>query len=346
MSEKLSVLMITSEFPTLERPHSVPFITRQVEFLERAGVDVDVFHFKGAKRLSNYIRAWRRLRTHTNGKHYDLVHAQWGQSAALAMPKHLPLVITFRGNDLEGIVGKDGKITLLGRIQRGVSKMMARFADEVIVVSESLGEHLERTDFHVIPSGLDLEMFRPIPSADARLFLGLPPDKNLILFAASTIDNPRKRYWLAREAVDLLSKKMEVELIVANNVPHTSIPYYMNACNALLLTSVHEGSPNVVKEAIACDLPVVSVNVGDVNKRIGGIEGCFVCESATAEALAADLEKVLTRGRRIKGRDIVRDLHEANIASKVIEVYRTALQKNPVKSKMQIETKTEAETIS
>ena len=338
--------MITSEFPTWERPHSVPFITRQVEFLKRAGVDVDVFHFKGAKRLTNYISAWRRLRTHANGKHYDLVHAQWGQSAALAMPKSLPLVITFRGNDLEGIVGKDGKITFLGRIQRSVSKMMARFADEVIVVSDSLATHLKRTDFHVIPSGLDLEMFRPMPVAEARSFLGLPPDKKLILFAASTIDNPRKRYWLAKEAVDLLSKKMEAELIVANNVPHTSIPYYMNACNALLLTSVHEGSPNVVKEAIACNLPVVALNVGDVEKRIRGIEGCFVSERPTAQALAADLEKVFLRQQRINGRDSVVELHESKIASKVIEVYRTALQKSSMKGTVRMSTKADAQSVA
>ena len=100
--------MITSEYPTAERPMGVPFIKRQVEFLRKNDVDVDVFHFKGNKNLFNYIAAWWRLRKHTAGKHYDLMHAQWGHSAVLALPKRMPWVITFRGNDLEGIIGPKG----------------------------------------------------------------------------------------------------------------------------------------------------------------------------------------------------------------------------------------------
>lgn len=325
MNQSLRVLMITSEYPTPERPHSVPFIVRQEKFLRRAGVDVDLFHFEGNKKFSNYIRAWRRLRAHAASEKYDLVHAQWGQSAALALPKKTPLVITFRGNDLEGIIGQNGKKTFLGKIQRCVSKTMAHFADEVIVVSESLGKHLFRDDFHVIPSGLDLEMFRPMPQIEARRHLNLPLGKPLILFAASTIENPRKRYDLAQKAVALIKDEYCTELIVANKVPHEKIPYFMNACDALLLTSVHEGSPNVVKEALACNLPVVSVDVGDVAARIGKIDGCVVCDSATPETIAAGLKRVLAARRRIDGQSAVRDLSEEAIASQVIEVYRKAL---------------------
>ena len=336
--------MITSEYPTADRPHTVPFITRQVDYLRRAGVKVDVFHFKGAKSLFNYARAWFRLRKHAAGKEYDLVHAQWGQSALLAMPKRLPLVITFRGNDLEGIVGKDGKITFLGQVQKTVSKLMARFADEIIVVSDRLAYHLRRSDFHVIPSGLDLEVFRPMPKTDARSFLGLPSDRKLVLFAASTISNPRKRYWLAKEAVDGLPVALKAELVVANNVPHTHIPYYMNACDALILTSVHEGSPNVVKEALACDLPVVSVDVGDVGKRISGIDGCSLCRKATPRALAEALERVLRRDDRIKGRETVTALQEERIASQVIDVYRSAIAKSSEREGIAIDPESQART--
>jgi len=323
----MRVLMITSEYPTADRPHSVPFITRQIDFLVRAGIDVDVFHFKGAKSPFNYAEAWNRLRKHAAGKDYDLVHAQWGQSALLAMPKRRPLVITFRGNDLEGIVGSDGSLTFLGRVQIAVSKLMAKFADEIIVVSQSLANHLERSDFHVIPSGLDLEVFRPNPLTEARKFLGLPLENKLVLFAASTIENPRKRYWLAKDAVDRLPPDLDAKLVVANNVPHAHVAYYMNACDAMILTSVHEGSPNVVKEALACDLPIVSLKVGDVASRIQKIEGCRVSPAASAECLAADLEYVLRRNCRIKGRENVLELHEQRIAAKVIEVYRSAVER-------------------
>jgi len=330
MNQNLSVLMITSEFPTPERPNRVPFISRQVEYLRRAGIDVDVFYFRGAKKLSNYQDAWVRLRKHTSGKRYDLVHAQWGQSALLAMPKRLPLVITFRGSDLEGIISKDGKLTFHGHVQKWVSKAMSRVADEVIVVSESLAANFSRRDYTVIPSGLDLEMFRPMPSGDARKLLGLPSGVKLVLFAASSTENPRKRYGLAKEAIQHLPSKINAELVVASNVPHTAIPYYMNACDALLLTSVHEGSPNVVKEALACNLPVVSVDVGDVRTRLNGIEGCFVCTEAQPKALAECLERVLASDVRIAGREKVAELNEERIAAKVIEVYWTAVQKRSV----------------
>lgn len=337
MFETIRALMITSEYPTPEKPHSVPFIVRQAEFLRRAGVVVDVFHFKGDKKFGNYLAARRRLQKHIHDRHYTVAHAQWGQSAALAvLPKRLPLVITFRGNDLEGIVGKNGKITFLGLVQRNVSKLMARLADEVIVVSESLGRHLARKDFHVIPSGLDMEMFRPMPQAEARAFLNLPKDKRLILFAASTIENPRKRYSLAKEAVERLAKRFDAELVVANNVPHFSVPYFMNACDALLLTSVHEGSPNVVKEALACNLPVVSVNVGDVAERAGRVDGCVVCPDSTVEAIAAGLEKVLSERRRIDGTAAIRDLNEEVIARRVIEVYKKAMLKADSKKRIPI----------
>jgi teichuronic acid biosynthesis glycosyltransferase TuaC len=333
MSEKIRVLMITSEYPGVKRPHGVPFIPRQINALREAGIDVDVFHFNGKKKLSNYVKARHELRQYTAGKTFDLVHAQWGQSALLALPKRLPWVITFRGNDLEGIVAEGGKYTFHGRVQQTLSKAMARLANQIIVVSESLSRHLTRTDFHVIPSGLDFELFRPIPKREAREYLNLPKDKRLILFVARK-NNPRKRFDLAEAAFNLIKDRYDAELIAAENVPHASIPFYMNACDALLLTSMHEGSPNVVKEALACNLPVVSTAIGDVPQRIGKIEGCAVVQNFTAEDVAAGLEKVLSYAGTIKGRESVSDLDEKIIARRVIEVYKKALQSAESKSKV------------
>ncbi len=332
MDSGIRVLMITSEYPTEERPMGVPFIVRQIDFLRREGIDIDLFHFRGNKNFLNYLAAWWRLRKHTKGKHYDLMHAQWGHSAALALPKNLPWVITFRGNDLEGIIGKNGKPTFLGKILRTVSKVMGWMADEVIVVSESLARNLKRKDFHVIPSGLDLEIFRPFSQAEARKALGFPLEKKLILFAAASIKNPRKRYDLAKSAVELLKDKFEVELIVATGVSHQMIPVYMNACDALLLTSVHEGSPNVVKESIACNLPVVSVDVGDVRTRIEDIEGCFFSDDDTPEKIAEALTKVLSKGGRIKGSEMIADLDERITSKRVIEVYKNAMAQTESKN--------------
>ncbi len=303
-----------------------PFVVRQVEFLRRAGIEVEVFGFRGAKNPVNYLRAWQRVQRCLTRKRYDLIHAQWGQSALLALPKRLPLVITFRGNDLEGIVGRHGRYTALGGIQAALSKRMVRYADEVIVVSESLARRLppDRA-YEVIPSGLDLELFRPLPQPEARERLGLPPEKRLVLFAVRSVEDRRKRYPLAQDVVTRLQREFDVELVVASGVDHATMPYYMNACDALILTSVHEGSPNVVKEALACDLAVVSVDVGDVRERIGGIEGCAVCKDDTPETLAAALAGVLRERRRVAGRRAVRDLDEQLIAQRVAAIYDRAL---------------------
>src|SRR5215831_21245341 len=103
----MRVLMITCEWPFPARPHNAPFIVRQVEFLRKAGVDIDVFAFRGAKNPANYFRAWcqvhKKLRQHT----YDVEHAQWGHSATTALPTRLPLVVTFRGGEGEGLVGSN-----------------------------------------------------------------------------------------------------------------------------------------------------------------------------------------------------------------------------------------------
>lgn len=322
--DALRVFMITSEWPTPEHPEWSPFIVRQVEFLRRAGVHVDVFAFRGSKNPWSYLRAWRIAQSRLAHGRYDVVHAQWGQSALLALPKRTPLVVTYRGNDLEGIVGPDGRYSVPGRVLRAASRWVSRVADQVMVVSEHLAGLIPPRDTHVIPSGLDLERFQPMPRDEARAQLGLPLDRKLVLFAGVP-SNARKRHALALAAVERLAPDLGAELVVAAGVPHPRIPLYMCGCDALVLTSMHEGSPNVVKEALACDLPVVSVDVGDVRQRIGAIEGCVVCADDRPETIAAALDRVLRRGGRIDGRSTVLELDERRLAQRTIRIYREAM---------------------
>jgi teichuronic acid biosynthesis glycosyltransferase TuaC len=133
----MRVLMVTSEWPTSEHPDWVPFLVQQVAFLRKAGVDVDVFSFRGAKQFSNYLRAWMQVQRKRSSNHYDLVHAQFGQSGLITLPKSLPLVITFHGSDLQGDPSFRGRYTLQGRLLKMVSRFVALFADEIIVVSSA-----------------------------------------------------------------------------------------------------------------------------------------------------------------------------------------------------------------
>jgi len=323
------VLVISNRWPTEDTPRTTVFIKRQVEFLRRAGVEVEPFFFEGAQRPWRYVVGWIRLRRRLVRQRYDLIHAQFGQSALLALPKRLPLVVTFRGDDLMGIVGRQGRHTLAGRLLRRLSRFVARRADAVVVVSEHMKAYLPRSvPVTVIPSGLDLSYVRPYPLRDARSRLGLPADGRLVLFAGNP-NLPRKRFALAKQAVDIVRESLPVTLVVAWGVPHERMPLYMSACDALVLTSVHEGSPNVVKEALACNLPVVSVAVGDVPQRLARVEGCEVCGDARPETIAAALCRVLERGSRVNGRAAVAELDETLLAERLISIYRQAVGWSP-----------------
>lgn len=321
--DSLKVFMITSEWPTAEKPHQVPFIVRQVKFLRQAGIDVQLFPFRGGKSPANYLRAWRKAQAEIARGAYDLVHAQWGQSGLLALPKRIPLVVTFRGDDLEGIIGSSGQQTAQGLILKNLSRLIARTADQVIVVSESLARRLPPRSYHIIPSGIDLDLFCPASKLDARQQLGLDPRRHYVLFAGAA-GNPRKRYALAQTAIALVKNEIDAELIVASDVAHEQIPVYMNAADVLLLVSIHEGSPNVVKEALACNLPVISTDVGDVRQRISPISGCQILENDRPETIAAALSKVLSSAPQVNSRASVIDLDENRITQKVIDVYRQA----------------------
>lgn len=327
MSEPIRVLMVTSHWPTPGQPRTTYFIKRQADFLQAAGVRVDVFHFRGRRNPWNYLSAWWRLRRRLARNYYDVVHAQFGHAGALALPKRLPLVVTYRGSDLLGEVGRGGRYTYVGHLLQAVSRAVARHADAVIVVSEHMKTELPAgVAAHVVPSGIDFTQFRPIPRDEARRRLALPLDRHLVLFAGSP-EWPRKRYALARQAVDLLGHTLPADLIVAWGVPHDDMPYFMSACDALVFTSMQEGSPNVVKEALACDLPVVSVAVGDVAARLHGVAGCELCADERPETIAAALERVLRRGGRAGGgRAAVQELDERVLTQRVIDIYRSVMR--------------------
>lgn len=328
MAASIRVLMITTGWPQPgQRVQTTHFIKRQAEFLRAAGVDVDVLYFRGRGSLWNYARAWARVRARLLRGHYDLVHAQWCHTGLVALPKRLPLVVTCRGGDLHGIVDRNGEQTLLGRVLQWLCRVVTRRSDAVILVSEHMKQFLDQsTPVHVIPSGLDFDLFRVHPRDEARRRLNLPPDRRLVLFAGDP-DSPRKRGALAREAIALLNQSLPAELVVAWAVPHADMPYYMSACDALVFTSRQEGSPNVVKEALACDLPVVSVAIGDVPLRITGVEGCELCPDDRPETIASALERVLRADvpRRGARRHAVQDLNEEHTTQQVIAIYRSIL---------------------
>ena len=153
---------------------------------------------------------------------------------------------------------------------------------------------------------------------------GLAEEQRLILF----VGNPalaRKRFALAQRAVDIVNRSIPTRLIVGWKLPHHEVAALMSACDVLVCTSMQEGSPNAVKEALACNLPVVSVRVGDVPARLRGISGCELCSDDRAESIAAALERVLRRGSRIDGRSAMKHLDEHLLTQRLIDIYRSVL---------------------
>ncbi len=154
----------------------------------------------------------------------------------------------------------------------------------------------------------------------------LPLEEKLVLFVGNP-ERPEKRYYLAKLVVEIVASYFPVKLILANGIPNEKMPLYMNACDVLLVTSSNEGSPNAVKEALACNLAVVSTNVGDVGQRIASIDGCALCLDDHPNIIAGELRNVLEKACRVNGREAVLHLNERLLSSKVISVYQKIFSK-------------------
>jgi glycosyltransferase involved in cell wall biosynthesis len=239
----------------------------------------------------------------------------------------LPLVISYCGDDLNGTVGPAGGTTLKSMVIVLLSQLAAFRADAIICKSDRLRDRLwrgkDRRRAHVIPNGVDLARFCPGDRSAARRELGLDPDERLVFFPHPR-QEPVKRFDLAEAAIaSLAASGMKARLWVPDKVPHARMPLHYQAADCLLLVSDREGSPNAVKEALCCDLPVVSVDVGDVPGWVSLAPGSQLVER-TPESIASGIRQVLERGGRADGSEIRQRVGMDAIAEQVMTVYRNA----------------------
>lgn len=323
----MRVLIVTAMYPTQDDPAFGIFVKEQVDSLIQAGIDIDVLYFKDGTRngIKGYLTAVSKLHKKLREKQYDLIHAHYGLTGAVARMqfKH-PLIVTFHGSDLIGAVNNHYQYTFHSKITTSISKLVGLLTARSIIVAEILKTKPWLNSAVIIPMGIDLSVFRPIPVQEAKQQLGFTGEEQRVLFLWPP-PLPIKRFDVAQDAVRLLQESgHKVELLPVYQATHDQIPLYMNACDALVLTSMHEASPCVIKEALACNLPIVSVDVGDVAERIAGVSGCYLCER-TPRDVADKLYLALKHGRLTNGRDKIQDFSLQDTARKVIDVYEDVL---------------------
>jgi glycosyltransferase involved in cell wall biosynthesis len=309
-------------YPTPENPAYGSFVRTQAESLKRAGVDVDVLVLRSRFQKLSYVKGIFQVRRRVAQSRVDVIHAHYSYAGVVArMQRKAALVVTYHGDDLLGTVGQTGKKTCWSGAVVALGRLLARYADAAVVQSVEMASKLERARVHVLPHEVDLDVFQPTEREQAREALGLETDKKYLLFAA----NPEiavKRFPLAKAVAEHLAEQdPAVELIVVSKETQQRLALYMSACDALIFTSYQEGSPNIIKQAMACNLPIVATDVGDVRQIIGETNGCYVCNPSVTE-FAQCMNLIFENRRRTDGREHVRHLDSSAVAAKLIEVYQ------------------------
>lgn len=312
-------------WPTAASPGFGSFVKEQAESVRALGIGYDLLFINGRASKLNYLSGVGEMHRLLRKGGYSLIHAHFGLSGCVArLQARVPLVVTFHGDDVLGRFQKDGSIAPMGRFFQISSRTLAPWADEVIVQSQAMKRKLRLARAEVIPCGVDMNLFRPMDQAEARIRLGLSAEKKYVLFPYDpAIEN--KGFPLAEAAARRAALEIpELELLTIQGRPHEEMPLFMNAADMLILTSFSEGSPVAVKEAMAVNLPVVTVDVGDAAELIGQTVGCHLVPRET-EAIATAIVQACRSVARTNGREAIAHLALENIARRVAKVYARVL---------------------
>lgn len=321
----MRVLFVTS---ANKKKRVSPFILSQAESLVNNGVEVDFFTLEEGG-LKGYIKYAGKLRKYLKSNKYDLIHAHYALCGFISTyaRKKEKLVVSLMGCDILGSYRSDGSLIWREQIIVIFSKLFARFIWDFTVLKSAnmIQKLLTNTRYAVIPNGVDLSLFQPMDKQECRRKLNLNPERKYILFPTNP-NREEKNFPLAKKAYELVKKRYPepVELLIVHNLTYKELVVYYNAVDLCIMTSRSEGSPNVIKECMACNLPIVSTDVGDVKEIISNTDGCYI-SSSNPEEFAEKIILALNFDKRTTGRNDVSRLEINAISKRIVELYKNEI---------------------
>lgn len=272
--------------------------------------------------LKNITKVWRRIQE----SDCEIIHVFGGHCGLICslIPTRKKKIVSFFGSDIQKISGL--KTGFIDELVRRMIVLSSFNYSRIIVKSNRMVASLPanlHNKINVIPNGVDFRKYKPMDMIFAREFLSLNKEKKYVLFLGDK-KLLNKNYRLASDSIQRISNN-DIELLAPFPVDHSLIPYYLNAADLLLLTSFSEGSPNIIKEALACNCPVVSTDVGDVAENVKSIDSCLIASFDAAD-FADKIILILEKTKRSNSRDQIDHLDKKRIAEKIMNVYTDALK--------------------
>ena len=292
-----------------------PFVKAQADALTKEGIKVDFFLIKN-NGVFGYLKSIRELIHCTENIEYDVYHAHYSFSGYVAsLAKKKPLVVSLLGTDV-----------IKSSLSRSILKIVSSMCDwsGIIVKSDQMKNLLKIKKIEVVPNGVSFDTFHPINQKKARSILNWNLEEKIILFNGHK-SNPIKNYALAEKAVNLC--KNNITIVEMKNLDQEKLNLYYNACDVFLSTSLWEGSPNTIKEAMACNANIISTNVGDVKYLFGKEKYNRICTFDPLEISTAITNALRVKKENNKGRErlIHLSLQGTDVAQKLIKLYHTIL---------------------
>jgi teichuronic acid biosynthesis glycosyltransferase TuaC len=310
----LRILVLTNMYPTPAKPWWGTFVEEQVEDLRRLNVDVTVLDFDATDSRGEYLRAARRFRSLLRSNRFDLVHAHYGLTGAIAVAQRgVPVVTTFHGGDYTGLI----------RWHAAVSRIVSRLCTPIVVTAVGR-EKLGIPEAAVIPAGVNTDLFQPADRRAARRILGLDEDASYALLLGGR-DDPNKRPDLFDGAVAHAATQVaDLRSLSLDQADRADVVHLMNAADVAVLTSDREGLPVALREALSCMTPVVSVPVGSVPTVLENLAGCALVPRDPTE-LGAAIVAALSLERSPAWRARAEETSGRAIAARLVEVYRAVM---------------------